>query len=64
MSQARGNRGPVAVEPKVHLEAVLIQKRLDPAEAGVPECQTHPNGTEKMSQTDVPLGYTPIKLWE
>jgi hypothetical protein len=58
--------GPVAAEPKLHFRAVLFQKRLDPVEAAVPECQSHPNCTEKLPHVGVPLGSTPTgygHLW-
>jgi len=44
----------------MHFRATLLQKGLDPADAAVPDTQSNPNGTEKVSQSDVPMGSTPI----
>jgi hypothetical protein len=48
--------GPVAAEPKMHLRALLLRKGLDPADAGVPDTQSDPNGTEETFHVDVLLG--------
>ena len=50
--------GPVAAEPKVHFKSTVLHKVSDPENGAVPEAQTDPNGTEKMSHANVPMGYT------
>jgi hypothetical protein len=54
--------GPVAKEPKMHFRAILLQNGLDPEDTAVPDARSNPNGTEKMSHANVPLGFTSMGL--
>ncbi len=48
--------GPVAAEPKMHFRSIMLHRGLDPEDVVVPEAGTDPNGTEKVSHANVPMG--------
>lgn len=50
--------GPVAMEPKMHFGASLLQEGLDPEDAAVPDAQGNPNGTEEVFHAGIPQGFT------
>ena len=54
--RAHQDGGPVAAEPKMHFRSTMLHKGLDPGNGVVPEARTDPNGTEKVSHANVPLG--------
>ena len=40
----------------MHFRSTVLHKGLDPENGVVPEVQIDPNGTEKVSHANVPLG--------
>ncbi len=40
----------------MHFRSTLLHKGLDPENGVVPEAQTDPNGAEKVSYANVPIG--------
>jgi hypothetical protein len=44
----------------MHFRSTLLHKGLDPESRVVPESRTDPNGTEKMSHANVPMGHTSV----
>jgi hypothetical protein len=46
----------------MHFRPILLHKGLDPENAAVPEARSNPDGTEKVSHANVPLGFTSVRL--
>ncbi len=40
----------------MHFRSIMLHKGLDPEDGVVPEAGTDPNGTEKVSHANVPMG--------
>ena len=55
------NGGPVAAEPKMHFSPKLLHKGLKPENTDVPGAGTDPNGTKRVSHTNMPMGLPKLR---